>query len=1064
MPLVSSTISSTPPRAPPIKYAAPLGTRWDKEKAAAGGAHAFDLPTDPKFIGPWIIGECVGKGASGRVKIAKHRLTGQLAAVKILPLAPLVDSRVNLTAEQQLKSEKQRLGIDREITMMKLMNHPNILRIYDVYEGAKELFLVLEYVEGGELFDFLVNRGRLPPADARTFFKQIILGLNYAHTFSIIHRDLKPENILIASLDPPLLKIADWGMAAFAPPTLQLETSCGSPHYASPEIVNGERYQGNATDIWSCGVILFALLTGRLPFDDKNVKALLGKVKLGKYELPLWVDSMARDLLQKMLVVDSAKRITIPEILAHPWLTTTLPISRTMSAPSPDPMLPPSPSTLARPIPSPSMVDPALFSSLRVIWGRHADKGGEIIRKDLLSPEGEGVHAKAFYFLLGKFREEREKERSPREKAAEKSNLCGTSGAAKALEESLTFNLGWELPVETVGVSKIVNPTSRPDMASRKSASSSTSSPINPDSKPTTAGFTQPVSAPARKTSFGVSGNTVPMPAMPRRGYTYSGASKVTSRESDEAAVISSVDDCATHGRLQLHRAKTHRPRNRTDETIVIQRAGKQSKAPSSEHGIATECKTNSPSPTSDEPPRMPSLPLTELKPRVIRDRAVSMAAAKPLSRRTENPNEIDAGIQATVAVESLITKAERRPRERATSLATASLIKNKASDGPSCLPPLDPLQDTQRATARARAPSLACHVEKENEGGRGINDGKDAKSLAGDLSKKGLGLAKKGKLRPPPLEFPFPPLTRKRSSADVVPPDQPVPLGLRNQEHTATQPANQTFLHQTSYTSASKSPLISPKFPPLSFSSASGPGSPKTPGWLSGLFSGWKSSSMEDDLRLYSQEDVPRTKADVIASLEAAGVSVQLAEGHGEEVVVLKCGYRDKAGGEESVAGEEGMGNMKPVRFRVEICTMSSTMAASMSPPMSPILSPPLSYASPRMSCDAPSSSNASSPVTNAYFPPGAGSRLRSTTSPLPSPFPTSRYPWGVSGGLDGSITTAVVVKHEKGSSVTLKAVWKKLRETYPSTSSGIPVSGTGWTPSPGWVVVDEGKVGIAV
>ncbi|KAF9269591.1 Pkinase-domain-containing protein, partial [Marasmius fiardii PR-910] len=317
--------SSSPPRVPPIKYAAPLGTRWEKEKAAAGGAHAFDLPTDPKSIGPWIIGECVGKGASGRVKIAKHRVTGQLAAVKILPLAPLVNSRIKMTTEQKAKSEKQRLGIDREITMMKLMNHPNILRIYDVYEGTKELFLVLEYVEGGELFDFLVNRGRLPPPDAQAIFKQIILGLNYAHTFSIIHRDLKPENILIAALDPPLIKIADWGMAAFAPPTLQLETSCGSPHYASPEIVNGERYQGNATDIWSCGVILFALLTGRLPFDDKNVKALLAKVKIGKYELPPWVDPMARDLLQKMLVVDSRKRITIPHILLHPWLSATFP-------------------------------------------------------------------------------------------------------------------------------------------------------------------------------------------------------------------------------------------------------------------------------------------------------------------------------------------------------------------------------------------------------------------------------------------------------------------------------------------------------------------------------------------------------------------------------------------------------------------------------------------------------------------------------------------------------------------------------------------------------------------
>ncbi|KXN91564.1 Serine/threonine-protein kinase HSL1 [Leucoagaricus sp. SymC.cos] len=399
--------SESPPRAPPVQYATPLGTRWAKEKAAAGGSTAFDLATDPKNIGPWILGECVGKGASGRVKIARHRRTGQLAAVKILPIAPLVNSRSSL-ATQQAKSEKQRLGIDREITMMKLMNHPNIMRIYDVFEGEKELFLVLEYVQGGELFDFLVNRGRLPPNEALEYFKQIIYGLNYAHTFSIIHRDLKPENILIASLKPPLIKIADWGMAAFAPPSLQLETSCGSPHYASPEIVNGEKYQGNATDIWSCGVILFALLTGRLPFDDKNVRNLLAKVKTGKYDMPNWIDPLAKDLLSRMLVVDVKKRITIPEILIHPWLTTNYSTCET-----PDsgvvmlmPPLPPSPSELARPIASPADIDRELLASLKIIWGKHADPDGDNIVRDLCSPPGFGIHAKAFYFLLGRYREE----------------------------------------------------------------------------------------------------------------------------------------------------------------------------------------------------------------------------------------------------------------------------------------------------------------------------------------------------------------------------------------------------------------------------------------------------------------------------------------------------------------------------------------------------------------------------------------------------------------------------------------------------------------------------------
>ena len=218
--------SDTPPRAPPVKYTAHHGTRWQKEKAAAGRG-AFDYPEDAKYVGPWIIGECVGKGASGHVKIAQHRRTGQLAAIKILPLDFVFGSRTSLNT-RLAKADKQRLGIDREIIMMKLMNHPNIMRIYDVYEGDKELYLILDYIEGGELFDFLVNRGKLPPLDALAYFKQIIYGLNYAHAFSIIHRDLKPENILIHSLNPPLSRSQIGGWQLLHRPPLSLKQAAGA--------------------------------------------------------------------------------------------------------------------------------------------------------------------------------------------------------------------------------------------------------------------------------------------------------------------------------------------------------------------------------------------------------------------------------------------------------------------------------------------------------------------------------------------------------------------------------------------------------------------------------------------------------------------------------------------------------------------------------------------------------------------------------------------------------------------------------------------------------------------
>ncbi|KAK0203514.1 Pkinase-domain-containing protein [Desarmillaria ectypa] len=556
-------VSSSPPRAPPVKYKAPLGTRWEKEKAAAGGAEAFEYATDPKCIGPWIIGECVGKGASGRVKIAKHKHTGQLAAVKILPLAPLVNSRASL-ATQQAKTEKQRLGIDREITMMKLMNHPNILRIYDVYEGTRELFLILEYVEGGELFDFLVNKGRLEPSEALTVFLQIIYGLNYAHTFSIIHRDLKPENILIASFNPPLVKIADWGMAAFAPPSLHLETSCGSPHYASPEIVNGHRYQGTATDIWSCGIVLFALLSGRLPFDDKDVGILLSKVKSGVFEMPQSLDPLAKNLLSRMLVVDVRQRITIPEILVHPWVTSSA--AALVSKIPPNPSVPPSPEVLARPILHPSLIDADLFSSLRIIWGKYTDRDGESIKRDLCSPAGQGVHAKAFYFLLGKYREETSKLDNPN----------------SAVADSMSFNLGWELDTKIgTGLLKKYDNSSRDPLLiqgrSRSVAAPIGLHPIPPSIRRTAT--TSPRERPASpagprylaakepgvrsgshvprshpKTSFATAGGPRPQPS--RRGYTFS---HPIVKDGSTASVETSSVQRATSHRMS---AATQRPQS----------------------------------------------------------------------------------------------------------------------------------------------------------------------------------------------------------------------------------------------------------------------------------------------------------------------------------------------------------------------------------------------------------------------------------------------------------------------------------------------------------------------
>lgn len=265
-------------------------------------------------VGPWKLGRTLGRGSTGRVRLAKHSETGQLAAVKIVP-----KSKFQKNEQGKETGGASPYGIEREIIIMKLISHENIMALYDVWENKGELYLVLEYVEGGELFDYLIKKGRLQEKEAIHYFKQIVHGVSYCHQFNICHRDLKPENLL---LDKNLnIKIADFGMAALEINSKLLETSCGSPHYASPEIVTGKNYHGSPSDVWSCGIILFALLTGHLPFDDENIRKLLIKVQNGKFIMPNYLSHEAKDLIWKMLKVNPLERIKIQDILKHPLLT-----------------------------------------------------------------------------------------------------------------------------------------------------------------------------------------------------------------------------------------------------------------------------------------------------------------------------------------------------------------------------------------------------------------------------------------------------------------------------------------------------------------------------------------------------------------------------------------------------------------------------------------------------------------------------------------------------------------------------------------------------------------------
>mmetsp|Transcript_20936 Transcript_20936/g.41889 ORF Transcript_20936/g.41889 Transcript_20936/m.41889 type:complete len:667 (+) Transcript_20936:611-2611(+) len=264
----------------------------------------------PVQIGQFILGKNLGIGAFGKVKLATHAITGHKVAVKILNKAKI----------KQLAMEEK---VQREINIQNLCTHPHIIRLYEVIDTPTDIFLVIEYVSGGELFDYIVSKGRLSADEARNFFHQIVSGIEYCHFQKIVHRDLKPENLL---LDSNLnIKIADFGLSNLMRDGDFLRTSCGSPNYAAPEVISGHLYAGPEVDVWSCGVILYALLCGSLPFDDELIPNLFKKIKSGMYSLPSHLSQLARNLIPRMLEVDPMKRITIPEIRLHPWFQHKLP-------------------------------------------------------------------------------------------------------------------------------------------------------------------------------------------------------------------------------------------------------------------------------------------------------------------------------------------------------------------------------------------------------------------------------------------------------------------------------------------------------------------------------------------------------------------------------------------------------------------------------------------------------------------------------------------------------------------------------------------------------------------
>ncbi|KAM4522252.1 MAP/microtubule affinity-regulating kinase 3-like [Odontesthes bonariensis] len=258
-------------------------------------------------VGNYRLLKTIGKGNFAKVKLARHVRTGREVAVKIID-----KTQLNPTSLQKLF---------REVRIMKVLNHPNIVKLFEVIETEKTLYLVMEYASGGEVFDYLVAHGRMKEKEARAKFRQIVSAVQYCHQKRIVHRDLKAENLL---LDADMnIKIADFGFSNEFNVGGKLDTFCGSPPYAAPELFQGKKYDGPEVDVWSLGVILYTLVSGSLPFDGQNLKDLRERVLRGKYRIPFYMSTDCENLLKRFLVLNPGKRGTLEQIMKDRWINSS---------------------------------------------------------------------------------------------------------------------------------------------------------------------------------------------------------------------------------------------------------------------------------------------------------------------------------------------------------------------------------------------------------------------------------------------------------------------------------------------------------------------------------------------------------------------------------------------------------------------------------------------------------------------------------------------------------------------------------------------------------------------
>jgi 5'-AMP-activated protein kinase catalytic alpha subunit len=256
------------------------------------------------MIGDYIVKHTIGKGTFSRVKLGINKYTGEKVAIKILDKLKIVE-----------KEDLER--IIREMRMLSELDNEHVIKVFQIYEDDNHYLIIMEYCEGGELFNYIVKNQKLSENETAFFFYQIIKGVEYIHSKGIAHRDLKPENLLLDK--DKKLKIIDFGLSNYFDGFQKLETPCGSPCYASPEMVGGNKYNGFFIDVWATGIILFAMLCGYLPFEDDNNDILFKQILNGKINYPSYLSEMSKDLLNKIIETEPEKRIKIEEIKKHPF-------------------------------------------------------------------------------------------------------------------------------------------------------------------------------------------------------------------------------------------------------------------------------------------------------------------------------------------------------------------------------------------------------------------------------------------------------------------------------------------------------------------------------------------------------------------------------------------------------------------------------------------------------------------------------------------------------------------------------------------------------------------------